>query len=158
MRCLDSDSPSAEDVCVTDVPLSHPQFLCFEHRTADQQAWILEFEFELQLNPEEWTTCTQEALIPSPCFVHECDPPYAIASTCSGDRTKEMFGCGDDDSPWDEGCCRRLRCEEGICAAGSTCRTIPTVSYLYCWAAESPDECFCGGTPGGPDEDLCFPE
>jgi hypothetical protein len=156
--CLDSDAPTVIDVCVTDVSLPSPRYLCFGHRDSSQTAWIFALQDELQLDPAEWATCEEEARIPSPCFVHSCEQPYPMESTCSEAKTAESFGCGAVDAAYDDDCCRRPSCQDGACPTGFACATISVIDYMYCWAAESPDECFCGGLSGGSDEDLCFPE
>jgi len=154
--CLDSDLPAILDVCLTDAEAS-PAFQCFARIGSAQQAWVWDSSEVLALDPAEWTSCADDARIPPPCFPGTCDTA-GLESTCSEAATRGSFGCGAPTTQWDDDCCWRPSCADEPCPRGFECREISTIAYMYCWAAENPDDCSCGGTSGGPVLPLCFPE
>jgi hypothetical protein len=165
--CVDGDTRRGVDLCVSGDDFdSAPDFKCMKNVDDGTIVWLYGLS-PYRVSPE-WTPCPESLLpegepLPPPCFAAACAFPTLpvaqdwAASACTEAETREAFDCGGASSAWDESCCRRQPCDEGTCADGMVCTTItPPASFQECWGA--PGNCGCGGLPGSPQIDVCFPE
>jgi hypothetical protein len=84
--------------------------------------------------PVGYSLCAKEDLFfERPCYT-ECDEPTLgnpwLQTLCGEEETRVAGGCGELDSPYDENCCKRLNCFDGVCPAGMSCEDLLMVTHV----------------------------
>ncbi len=80
--------------------------------------------------PSGFSLCegTDGVFYTRPCYT-TCDEPTLgspwLSTVCGEEETRIAGRCGEVDSAFDENCCRRPFCYDGVCPAGMTCAQLP---------------------------------
>lgn len=85
-----------------------------------------------------------------PCYT-TCEPTLGtpwLPTICGEEETRVAARCGEADSAYDEHCCKRLHCFDGVCPVGMSCEDI----YEATFAAIHQQ--LGGCRPGGPSFPL----
>lgn len=68
--------------------------------------------------------CDPDRALPRPCYTPCTEPtlgtPY-LSSLCGEEETRIVGRCGENDSAFDESCCKRPFCVDGVCPVGMSC-------------------------------------
>lgn len=105
--------------------------------------------------PTGFTLCEETELFYNrPCYT-TCDEPTLgtpwLPTICGEEETRVAARCGEADSAYDEHCCKRLHCFDGVCPVGMSCEEI----YEATFAAIHQQ--LGGCRPGGPSFPLPTP-
>jgi hypothetical protein len=92
------------------------------------------FASELLIPPTGFSLCPKEDVFFSrPCYTKCADEPTLgfpyLYTLCGEEETKVAGRCGELDSPYDENCCKRPFCPDGVCPAGLSCKQLEFNSY-----------------------------
>jgi hypothetical protein len=141
--CLSFDSPVRSYQCVRD------------DAGRDYVVWAT----ESLIPPSGFSLCPMEELFfVQPCYT-ECNEPTLgfpwLRTLCGEEETRVAGHCGELDSPYDENCCKRPFCHDGVCPAGMACKQLEINSFSV---VINPQTGVCGsGNAGLFGEPQCVP-
>lgn len=109
--------------------------------------------------PVGYSLCAKEDLFfERPCYT-ECDEPTLgnpwLQTLCGEEETRVAGGCGELGSPYDENCCKRPFCFDGVCPTGMSCELLESYDFFV---GVNPQTGVCGaGIPGARGAPHCVP-
>jgi hypothetical protein len=116
---------------------------------------------ESLIPPSGYSLCAKEDIFfTRPCYT-ECDEPTFgfpfLYTLCGEEETKVAGRCGEPDSPYDENCCKRPFCPDGVCPAGMSCKQLQINNFSV---VIKPQTGMCAASSSGllvPGESQCVP-
>ena len=117
------------------------------------------FASESLIPPSGFSLCPMEDLFfVQPCYTECNEPTFGfpwLRTLCGEEETRVAGHCGELDSPYDENCCTRPFCHDGVCPASMACKQLEINSFPV---VINPQTGVCGSwNPGLFGEPQCVP-